>query len=98
MVAANRVSPRRAACSAARASGWVIRQPTGDRRPKEYAMLICIVCHFDTDLDDVTVSTTTGRCICLRCYGRETSSALTMPGALRRALIASLKETHVVER
>ena len=52
----------------------------------------CIVCHFATELDDVVVRTSTGRCLCLRCYGRETGSARALPPTLRRQLIAVLAE------
>lgn len=55
-------------------------------------MTTCIICRFETELDDVVVRSGVDGCICLRCYGRETESALPMPKALRRTLIAALAE------
>ena len=55
-------------------------------------MFTCIICHFETELDDVVTSGATGRCVCLRCFGRETGSTQSMPWALRRMLSAVLAE------
>lgn len=52
-------------------------------------ILTCIICRFETELDDTVIKTST-RCVCLRCYGRETGSQLSMPKALRREIIATL--------
>ncbi|HZU76303.1 MAG TPA: hypothetical protein VFA70_06030 [Dehalococcoidia bacterium] len=51
--------------------------------------MVCVICHFETELDDV-VAQSGGRCVCLRCYGRETGSELQMPKLLRRELTAVL--------
>ena len=53
-------------------------------------MLTCVICRFETVLDDVIVGTTSGRCVCLRCYCRETESARPMSKQLRRDLEAAL--------
>ena len=53
-------------------------------------MLSCILCRFDTELDDVAVQGPGHRCICLRCYLRETDSARPMPRELRLAIAATL--------
>ena len=53
-------------------------------------MWTCRICRFATDLDDVTTAFANGTCICLRCYGRETGSALPMPKVLRRELLIAL--------
>jgi hypothetical protein len=53
-------------------------------------MFTCTICRFATELDDVVVAMTGDRCVCLRCYGRETGGALRMPKALRRDLSAAL--------
>jgi hypothetical protein len=54
-------------------------------------MVRCSICHFDTELDDVAIAGQVGaRGICLRCYGRETSTARLVPAALRRVLSAAL--------
>ena len=53
-------------------------------------MPVCTLCHFAVPLDDVVVRHAAGRCVCLRCYGRETGSAKPMPKALRRDVIAAL--------
>ncbi len=51
-------------------------------------MRTCRLCLNLTELDDVALSLASGRCVCLRCYGRETGSTPVMPAALRRALRA----------
>ena len=53
-------------------------------------MWTCRICHFETDLDDVVAAFASGACICLRCFDRETGSALRMPKALRRELLSAL--------
>jgi hypothetical protein len=53
-------------------------------------MLRCILCAFDTELDDAVVTSSTGRCICLRCYARETNNQKPMTKRLRRELAAAL--------
>jgi len=58
-------------------------------------MLTCTICRFETELDDVVVARTGGRCICLRCYGHATGSARPMPRALQRAVSAALAELPV---
>ena len=57
-------------------------------------MSLCIICRFETELDDVVVAAVTGGCICLRCFGRETGSARPMPKALRQQLSALLAEAE----
>ncbi len=66
-----------------------------DTLRKEPAMLTCTICHFDTELDDVVVGRAPGRCICLRCYGRATGSARSMPKALQRAVSGALADFPV---
>ncbi len=58
-------------------------------------MATCVICRFETELDDVVLGGRTGRCVCLRCFDRETGSARPMPKALRRALVAALAEIEV---
>ena len=53
-------------------------------------MRTCTICRFETELDDVVAPTAGGRCICLRCFERETGSARPMPKALRREIINAL--------
>jgi hypothetical protein len=57
-------------------------------------MTTCRICRFETELDDVAVQGGAGRCICLRCYGRETGSTRPMPKALQRQLAAALAERN----
>jgi hypothetical protein len=59
-------------------------------------MFPCALCHFDTPLDHVELLAVDSRCVCLRCYCRETNRALVMPKALRKALIALLAEAAPV--
>ena len=58
-------------------------------------MATCTICRFETELDDVVLGGRTGRCVCLRCFDRETGSARPMPKALHRALSAALAEIEV---
>ena len=54
-------------------------------------MLQCILCNFETELDDAVVaSRSSSRCICLRCFNRETNSEMRMTKGLRRELMATL--------
>jgi len=58
-------------------------------------MRTCTICHFDTEFDDVVIALTSNRCVCLRCYGRETGSARQMPKRLRREISAALADVGV---
>jgi hypothetical protein len=53
-------------------------------------MFLCTLCHFACPLDDVVVASAERRCICLRCYARETATTKPMPKPLRRDLLAAL--------
>ena len=53
-------------------------------------MWACAICRFETELDDVVLTCGDGRCICLRCFERETGSARPMPKGLRQHLVAAL--------
>ena len=53
-------------------------------------MRTCALCRFETEVDDIVVIGPGGRCVCLRCYQRETDSALAMPQDLKKDLIAAL--------
>lgn len=53
-------------------------------------MFTCQICHFETELDDVAITLQGERCICLRCYGRETDTAKPMARVLRHQVIATL--------
>lgn len=53
-------------------------------------MFTCIICHFAAPLDDTVVSGRSGRCICLRCYLRETETERHMAPSLRRDLSHAL--------
>jgi hypothetical protein len=54
------------------------------------AMFRCVVCGFDTEMDDTVMTSASGRCVCLRCYTRETSTQKRMTDTLRRELAATL--------
>ena len=58
-------------------------------------MTTCRICRFETELDDVAVPVDACRCICLRCFGRETGSARPMSKALQRQLSAALAEQRL---
>ena len=53
-------------------------------------MLTCTICRFGTELDDIVIGGADGRCICLRCFDRQTGSARRMSRELRRALTVML--------
>jgi hypothetical protein len=53
-------------------------------------MFACIICHFSVPLDDTVVAGRNGRCICLRCYVRETESDRPMTPSLRKDLDLAL--------
>lgn len=53
-------------------------------------MWTCRLCRFPVELDDVELKLLHGRCICLRCYSRETGGARDMPKALRHELLTTL--------
>ena len=60
-------------------------------------MFTCTLCRFETELDDVAITMTGDRCVCLRCFGRETGSAVPMPKPLRRALSAALAAVEAAD-
>ena len=53
-------------------------------------MFNCVICRFDAELDDVVAPISGGRCVCLRCYGRETDTALLMSKDLQRDVVSAL--------
>jgi hypothetical protein len=53
-------------------------------------MLRCILCAFETELDDAVVSSANGRCICLRCFTKEINDQKRMDKNLRHELVATL--------
>jgi hypothetical protein len=57
-------------------------------------MYTCVICRYAIELDDAITPIASGRCICLRCFGRETQTTLPMPNELRRALVATLAATE----
>jgi hypothetical protein len=58
-------------------------------------MATCTICRFETELDDVVLGGRTGRCVCLRCFDRETGGTRSMSKRLRRELVAALNEIEV---
>ncbi len=58
-------------------------------------MLRCILCAFDAEIDDAVVIGAGGRCICLRCFSKETNNEKRMDKHLRRDLIATLATIEV---
>ena len=53
-------------------------------------MFTCRICRFDTELDDMAVRGAGARCICLRCFARETGTAKRMPKGLHGQVLATL--------
>ena len=53
-------------------------------------MIVCIICGFETELDDVKLGNHRDRCICIRCFARETGSVRRMSAALERDVMQAL--------
>lgn len=53
-------------------------------------MYRCVICRFDAEFDDVIAPVSNGRCVCLRCFSRETGTERLMPKDLRRDIISAL--------
>jgi hypothetical protein len=67
------------------------RHETHGVRAKGVAVMFrCILCAFETELDDTVVTAANGRCICLGCYTRETGNHKMMTKGLRKELTAAL--------
>lgn len=66
---------------------------TGRAARRPAAMLRCMVCSFETYLDDVVLRVGEARCVCLRCYARETETELWMPRWLQRQLVTFLEQS-----
>ena len=54
-------------------------------------MRTCRLCLWNVTADDVVVELRNDRCICLRCYLRETGDARQMPKEFRRQIDAALQ-------
>jgi hypothetical protein len=54
-------------------------------------MYTCRLCRWEVTLDDVVVSLRGERCICLRCYLRETGDSRRMPADFRREIDEALR-------
>lgn len=52
----------------------------------EPVMMTCALCKFATPMDDVVLAGPAGRCVCLRCYTRETGTTRRMSSALEQRL------------
>ena len=55
-------------------------------------MRTCTICRCGTELDDIVIGGAGGRCICLRCFDRQTGSSRRMSHELRRVLTATLAD------
>ena len=58
-------------------------------------MTTCRICRFETELDDVAVPGGSGRCICLRCFARETGSERRLAKGLQHEVLALLTALDV---
>lgn len=54
-------------------------------------MYRCILCGFDVELDDARVPIA-GKCICIRCWTRETGDTHSLPTGLRKEAERAAKE------
>jgi recombinational DNA repair protein (RecF pathway) len=55
-------------------------------------MYTCFVCRFPVDLDDVVTATSSGGCVCLRCFAAATETGKPMPKKLRQEVITTLAD------
>jgi hypothetical protein len=55
-------------------------------------MFTCRVCRFTVEMDDVTLLSPNGHCVCLGCYLRATDQWLAMPKTLHREVSAAVAE------
>ena len=56
-------------------------------------MYVCVICHAPIEIDDVQVgSPRAARCVCVRCFRRETGAALRMPAGVRRDAEAAVHD------
>jgi hypothetical protein len=54
-------------------------------------MRTCRLCQWEVTLDDVVVILRGDRCICLRCYLRETGDTRQMPKEYQREIVETLQ-------
>lgn len=55
-------------------------------------MTTCIICRYDVPMDDAIAPSASGRCVCLRCFTRETSTTMRMPKGLIRQLTELMED------
>lgn len=53
-------------------------------------MYECVICHFLVELDDAIAPISSGRCVCVGCFARETDSVHSMTKELKRDLLEAL--------
>jgi hypothetical protein len=58
-------------------------------------MFTCVICRFPAELDDVIAPTATGRCVCLRCYARETETTRYLSRAMAADVATALSAAGV---
>lgn len=58
-------------------------------------MFTCVLCRFEVLLDDAVTPTAAGRCVCVRCFARETETERRMSRRLRLELMDALDEAQV---
>ena len=56
-------------------------------------MRTCRLCQWSVTPDDVVLALSGDRCVCLRCYLRETDNTRAMPKAYQRQIAAALEAT-----
>jgi hypothetical protein len=61
-------------------------------------MWTCRICRFPTELDDVDLAFVDGRCVCVRCFARETGGTIEMPKPLRQAFDAAFAEFEMASK
>ena len=60
-------------------------------------MYTCVIRYFPAELDDVAAHVGLKRCVCRRCYARETGSERPMSQGLRQQIATALDERTVAE-
>jgi hypothetical protein len=64
---------------------------TPEPEPEPARSNVCVICHFETEQDDIQVRGTRG-VVCVRCYEREVGAEKPMPPTLRREIQSIVKD------
>jgi hypothetical protein len=60
-------------------------------------MYLCVICRFAVELDDAVVPTPSGNCVCVRCFARETETAVVMDRDFKHSIETVLTEMDLAQ-